>query len=170
MQFRPLFSLLGSPVRHRSRDRAALWALGALGALGALALALPAASEENSTSVTITVTNLRNARGIVQACLTALPDHFPDCSADPAAHHMSVNARAGLVLEFHEVPPGTYAVALLHDENGNGRIDRLLMVPREGYGFSRDAPVRMGPPSFEQAAFRVGTTPVSQTIRMRYLL
>ena len=49
--------------------------------------------------------------------------------------------------------------------------DRALsLMPREGYGFSRDAPVRMGPPSFEQAAFEVGPARVSQTIRMRYML
>ena len=59
---------------------------------------------------------------------------------------MSVSARSDMVLEFTDVPPGTYAIALLHDENGNGRADRVLMVPREGFGFSRNAPVRMGPP------------------------
>lgn len=83
---------------------------------------------------------------------------------------MSVSARSDMVLEFTDVPPGTYAIALLHDENGNGRADRVLMVPREGFGFSRNAPVRMGPPSFDSAAFQVGTSAVSHTIRMRYLL
>ena len=52
----------------------------------------------------------------------------------------------------------------------DGRADRVLMVPREGFGFSRNAPVRMGPPSFDSAAFQVGTSAVSHTIRMRYLL
>lgn len=154
-------------MRHRSRPRAAFWTLVAL---AAAAIAWPAASTPNTTSVNITVTNLRNVHGIVQACLTALPQHFPDCSHDPAARHMSVEARAGLVLHFADVPPGTYAIALLHDENGNGRADRVLMVPREGFGFSRDAPVRMGPPSFDEAAFPVGNAPVNQAIRMRYLL
>lgn len=155
-------------MRHRSR------LVVAVGAALAAALALPAASTPNATpnatTVSITVSNLRNVDGIVQACLTTAAQHFPDCSHDPASRHMSVHARTGMVLEFTDVPPGTYAIALLHDENGNGRADRLLMVPREGFGFSRDAPVRMGPPSFDQAAFRVGSAPVSQTIRMRYLL
>ena len=151
-------------MRHRSR------AVVASGAAIAAALALPAGSTENTTHISITVSNLRNEHGVVQACLTALARHFPNCSHDPAARHMSVNARTGMVLEFTDVPPGTYAIALLHDENGNGRADRVLMVPREGFGFSRDAPVRMGPPSFDSAAFHVGTAPVSHTIRMRYLL
>jgi uncharacterized protein (DUF2141 family) len=151
-------------VRHRPRF------VATLGAAIAVALALPVSSTENTTHVSITVSNLRNERGIVQACLTTVARHFPDCSHDPAARHMSVDARNGMVLEFADVPPGTYAIALLHDENSNGRADRVLMVPREGFGFSRDAPVRMGPPSFESAAFQVGTAPVNHTIRMRYML
>ena len=82
-----------------------------------------------------------------------------------------VPAGRSVTLEFEGVRPGRYAIALLHDENGNGKADRALsLMPREGYGFSRDAPVRMGPPSFEQAAFEVGPARVSQTIRMRYML
>ena len=46
---------------------------------------------------------------------------------------------------------------------------KLLFMPREGYGFSRDAPVRMGPPKFGEAEFDVGSEPVSLTIRMRYM-
>ena len=51
------------------------------------------------------------------------------------------------------------------------RADRALgMMPREGFGFSRDAPVRMGPPDFEEAAISIGSSPFQQTIRMRYML
>ena len=73
-------------------------------------------------------------------------------------------------LDFGHIPAGSYAIALLHDENGNGRADMALMIPREGFGFSRDAPVRFGPPSFARAAFAVGGAPVRQTITMRYIL
>jgi uncharacterized protein (DUF2141 family) len=133
--------------------------------------ALPAMSAVPTTSVRIAVSGLRNDHGLVQACLTTQPRHFPDCRDDPASHRLSMEAHDGLVLRFDRVEPGTYAVALLHDENGNGRADRVLsMIPREGFGFSRDAPVRMGPPGFDEAAFDVGAAPVHKTIRMRYLL
>ena len=132
---------------------------------------MPALSGEPDTaSVTVVITGLRNTHGIVQACLTAAPGHFPDCDRDPASHRLSVPASANTVLEFTDVPPGTYAVAVLHDENGNGRVDRTLIIPREGFGFSRDAPVRFGPPSFADAAFPMGHAALRQTIRMRYML
>lgn len=119
--------------------------------------------------VTVHVTNLRNQRGQVLACLTTNPRDFPDCRHDPSARKLVVPTRDAATLNFGAVAPGTYAIALLHDENGNGKADMAIMIPREGFGFSRDAPVRMGPPSFANAAFRVESAPVRQTIRMRYI-
>lgn len=121
------------------------------------------------TTVKVTVDGLRNTRGMIRACLTASPRAFPDCSKDQAARSMSVAAANGAVLEFTGVPAGRYAVSLLHDENANGRMDKVLMMPREGYGFSRDAPVRFGPPPFRAAAFDVAGGAVGIRIHMRYL-
>ncbi len=149
---------------------------GALAALAVAAAALaipaaPAASQSGATTVRITVTNLRNSEGVVMACMTDDEDRFPRCRGDANSHRANVPAGESVVLRFDNVTPGTYAIALLHDENENGRADRALsMIPREGFGFSRDAPVRLGPPDFEDAAFEVGGSPVSQTIKMRYML
>lgn len=150
-------------MRHRPRALAALALSGAAAAL--VGAAAPAAN------VRVTVTGLRSHKGLVQACLTADPRSFPDCGADKAAHTLTVAASGEVVLDFTGVEPGRYAISLLHDENGNGRADMALaMIPKEGFGFSRDAPVRMGPPKFSAAAFDVDSRDVSQTIRMRYLL
>jgi len=120
--------------------------------------------------VQVTVTGLRSEKGLVQACLTSDPHRFPDCKGDHSAHSLTVKASDHLVLDFGSVTPGRYAISLLHDENGNGRVDRALIIPTEGFGFSRDAKLRMGPPSFKSAAFEVGRETVRQSIRMRYLL
>lgn len=121
--------------------------------------------------MSISVTELRNAHGVVMACMTADPERFPRCRDDSGSYRLTVPADGNLRLSFPHVRPGTYAVALLHDENANGKADRALsMIPREGFGFSRDAEVRLGPPDFGDAAFEVGAAPVRQTIRMRYML
>lgn len=152
-------------MRHGSRPLAL--ALAATALLGATAPAAP-----NSAEVTILAKNLRNDRGVVRACLTKQADRFPNCD-DPARSFTTVSRASGIVtLEFHDVPPGRYAVALLHDENGNGKADRAaMMIPKEGFGFSRDAKVRFGPPRFGEAAFNVNAGASEQlTIKMRYLL
>lgn len=55
------------------------------------------------------------------------------------------------------LPPGRYAVAAFHDEDGDGDMDRgLFGIPREPYGFSRGARGRFGPPDWADASVRVG--------------
>ncbi|MCT2557947.1 DUF2141 domain-containing protein [Tsuneonella sp. YG55] len=150
-------------MRHRSRPGAAL-------ILATVALALGAAAP--TRTVTVTVTDLRSAKGVVRACMTTDAERFPRCAGDPASYRLVVPASEGsLTLTFKGVTPGRYAVALLHDENGNGKADRALgMMPREGFGFSRDAPVRMAPPRFADAVFPVADSDQKLTIKMRYML
>ena len=103
-------------------------------------------------------------------CLTTQPRAFPDCAKDPASHKLAVPVTASTVrLEFGPVAPGRYAISVLHDENGNGKADMALFMPKEGFGFSRDAPVRFGPPSFNSAAFAVAEASVQLSVRMRYM-
>jgi len=139
----------------------------ASGLLAALA-ALPGAVAPGG-EVSATVSGLRSTRGTIVACLTARPDAFPDCDRDPQAVALTVAASEGATLDFGRVAPGRYAISLFHDENGNHRLDKRLMIPREGYGFSRNAPVRFGPPRFAEAAFAVDAAPARQAIRLRYI-
>lgn len=121
--------------------------------------------------VVITVTDLRSSQGVVRACMTSRDDTFPKCIKDPAAHHMVVPAGKTIEIRFTRVKPGNYAIALLHDENANGKADRAMgMMPTEGYGFSRDAPVKMAPPKFKDAVFKQGEGTNRVTIKMRYFL
>ena len=57
---------------------------------------------------------------------------------------------------FPDVKPGTYAVKVFHDMNSDGKLNTSWVGwPQEPYGFSNDAPVNMGPPSFKLAAITV---------------
>ncbi|NQX95606.1 MAG: DUF2141 domain-containing protein [Erythrobacter sp.] len=134
----------------------------------ACALASPAAAGE----VVITITDLRSDEGVVRACMTTQEKIFPKCRKDPASHRTVVPAGETITIRFPNVEPGTYAIALLHDENDDGKANRafLGMMPKEGYGFSRDAKVRMGPPKFKDAVFEHTGEDQALTIKMRYFL
>ncbi len=89
--------------------------------------------------VTVRVENLRNDSGsVLVAICTAKEFLGPDCP-----HHGSARARMrSAEVTVGGVPPGPYAVQAIHDENDNLDLDRNLMgMPREGVGFSRDAPM-----------------------------
>jgi uncharacterized protein (DUF2141 family) len=140
-------------------------------ALAGLAASLAAAAPARAGEVVITVTDLRSTKGVVRACMTTREDTFPKCIKDPTAHRTVVPAGAKVEIRFTGVKPGTYAIALLHDENNNGKADRAMgMMPKEGYGFSRDAPVKMAPPKFKDAVLQIGEGTARYTIKMRYFL
>ena len=120
-------------------------------------------------SLEIGVDHLRSAKGMVRVCLTADPANFPNCVDDARAIGRSVPATTH-ALKLEGLPRGAYAVAVIHDENGNNKLDTALGIPREGYGFSNDAAVRFGPPKFAAARFDLAPTDANrQQIRMRYI-
>jgi uncharacterized protein (DUF2141 family) len=141
------------------------------GLLLAAPLLLSATTPPPVFTVQVEVSGLRNAKGVVRACMTPNRAKFPRCQGDTTAFAVVKPAADAAQITFARVPAGHYAIALLHDENNNGKADRALsMIPREGFGFSRDAKVVMGPPSFDDAVFEVTGGPHHQTIRMRYML
>ena len=112
------------------------------------------------------MTGLRSDRGTVEYAVYDDPAAFPGRGARAAKG--GVKAEAGRVrLTVGGLAPGPDAVAVFHDENGNGAFDRgLFGIPLEAYGFSNDAPVFFGPPSFAAAAVRVGPDGAAITIRL----
>ena len=130
-----------------------------------------ASARATATDLDVIVSNLRSAKGDVLVCLTADPKRFPDCSGDSAARKLVVDAGDAGRVRIEGVVPGTYAIALVHDENANGRMDMRLFLPREGFGFSRNPKIGMGPPKFGAAKFAVTADGASsRAVRMKYIL
>lgn len=116
----------------------------------------------------VALDHLRSAKGLVRVCLTADPANFPACVDDADAVTLSIPA-AERRFSMAGLRPGAYALAVIHDENGNGKLDTFAGIPREGYGFSRNAPVRFGPPRFKAARFTIEGETASQQVTMRYI-
>ncbi|HLL58314.1 MAG TPA: DUF2141 domain-containing protein [Allosphingosinicella sp.] len=121
-------------------------------------------------SIEVALAGLRNTRGMVHLCMTKSPAHFPNCGDDPGAVKRSVPATGTARIDFSNIVPGSYALSVIHDENRNGRLDTLLGIPREGFGFSRNPVIRFGPPRFAQVRFDAGSGLSRQNVRMQYLL
>lgn len=114
------------------------------------------------------VDHLRSAKGLIRVCLTADPDNFPACVDDADAVTRSIPA-GSRTISFDGLPHGTYAIAVIHDENGNAKLDTFAGIPREGFGFSRNPAVTFGPPRFAAARFTLASEAERQQIRMRYI-
>jgi uncharacterized protein (DUF2141 family) len=128
----------------------------------------PGLMEKNT--LTVEVHSLRNEKGTVRLTLFNSADGFPTevSKAFRKANGKARNGKCTLVLE--DMPPGEYAISLLHDENDNEKMDtRLMGIPKEGYGASNDARVTFGPPKFADARFPLTQNQTTVRIKMRYM-
>lgn len=143
------------------------------GAAGLAALSVAAGAQTMPPPpgiLTVHFAGLRSTKGLIHACLTRNPAHFPACEKDPAALKASIAAATDAHVEFPAVPPGDYALMVMHDENSNGKLDTMFGIPREGVGFSRDPVMRFGPPKWDAARFHVPSGPSELTVTLKYFL
>lgn len=115
------------------------------------------------------VHGFRSQKGQVMACLTTRPKNFPNCQDDPLARRLTVPTHLAGTLQFADLPSGTYALALIHDENGNGRLDTMMGIPKEGFGFSKNPAIRFGPPSFKSAGVVIVSGKADERVKVKYL-
>jgi uncharacterized protein (DUF2141 family) len=134
---------------------------------------LPSVAFPQSSScpgIHVQILNIRNSTGTVDCALFDAPEGFPIEVLRSATNVMVIKVRHTQArCDFEDIPPGTYALAVIHDENSNGKLDtNWLGIPTEGYGFSNDVKGSLGAPSFEAASFAYDGQNVGMTIRLQY--
>jgi len=134
---------------------------------------LPAVAFAQSSScpgIHVKVLNIRNSTGTVDCALFDSPEGFPVEALLSAMNVMVIKIRKTEArCDFEDIPPGTYALAVFHDENMNGKLDtNWLGIPKEGYAFSNDVKALLAAPSFSDASFQYDGGTLDLTIRLHY--
>jgi uncharacterized protein (DUF2141 family) len=115
-----------------------------------LAASAPAALAAPLT-MTVRARGFRNASGQALIALYRSSDTW--LKIDRAFRRTAAPIRDGAVeVRFDALPSGDYAVAVIHDSNGNGRLDMRWFPwpkPKEGAGVSNGA--SGGPPKWRDA-------------------
>jgi uncharacterized protein (DUF2141 family) len=139
---------------------------------GLLCVTLPALvfAQASCSGIHVKILNIRNSTGTVACALFESPEGFPLEYLRYATNIMVIKIRATQACcDFLDIPPGTYALAVSHDENMNGKLDNnWLGIPREGYGFSNDAKAWLSAPSFSAASFQYDGQNLELTISLHY--
>jgi uncharacterized protein (DUF2141 family) len=135
--------------------------------LSPLRAQMPAPSSHRCT-LNVQVSGFRNSKGVIGAAVFASSAGWPeDDSKSLARGALPVNI-SGIDLTFH-VPPGRYAMVVLHDENANHHLDRnLFRVPKEGFGFANNPRINFSAPSWKDAAIQVACPATDVNIRLVY--
>jgi uncharacterized protein (DUF2141 family) len=120
--------------------------------------------------VTVDLDGFRNDRGQAYVLLFHSPgDGFPLKKRKAMRQLVApVRGRRSRVV-FTDLPPGLYAVAAMHDENRNNKMDtNWLGLPKEGWGMSNNPHPRFSPPSFRECAFGVAPPGRLVVLHMQY--
>ncbi len=112
----------------------------------------PAVSNDVQHELVIRITNIQNTTGKpLLVGVYAQTDDFP--GYNKSSYNKKVLAKTSEVSVSFKLPPGEYAVGLMHDLNENGRIDKNWVgYPTEPFGFSKNFKPLMGAPSFKDCS------------------
>ena len=129
-------------------------------------LSAPALAGETG-ALTARVDGIRNSNGILIVAAFDEAIAFEAMDVVNAAALAIVPANEGRVsVTFHDLPNGSYALAVLHDEDGDGDLDLDGKVPTEGYSFASMG--RSGlPPRFGDA-LTIARPNASRTLSLLY--
>ena len=104
-------------------------------------------------ALTVNVKNIASNEGTILIALYDSEANFLNKRFKGSV--LKIDAHTATVT-WADIPEGIYAVSLFHDENENNKMDTNFMgIPKEDYGTSNDAKGFMGPPSWEDAKFKI---------------
>lgn len=122
---------------------------GVLVLMGLLAFA-PAWGQK----LTVVIDGFRSDKGQVMLFIHTCAETFKKETIGPTKiYPKTLMCNNKMVIEDISLPPGTYGIALIDDENNNDKMDYRLMIPREGFGFSNYEFVGLRKPDFESFSF-----------------
>lgn len=151
-------------MRNGVRIRTALLPL-----LGIL-LASNSAQAQLKGNLTVEIDGLSSPKGLICLKLFSGSRGFPNGNENAVRGQCSKITETPVTVTFKNLNTGSYAVAVFHDLNGDQKFNRNgLGIPTEGYGFSKNPVVRVGPPKFGDAVFLLVGSSTNIKIRMQYL-
>ena len=121
-------------------------------------------------SLTVKVKDLRNSNGVVQFALYNKDGTIPD--EDYVNYYKKLNGEiknGSATVTFANLPKGTYAINILHDEDKNGKIKKGWVMPVEGIGFSNFSSIGFSNrPNFKKASFSLESN-LTKSVKIIYL-
>ena len=106
-------------------------------------------------TLTVEVSELKSSKGLIALGVYNSPETWLEDGETFTGVFVNV-VQGENIITIQDLPAGTYAVSLYHDENGNKELDKNFFgVPKEPVGFSKGKLKTFGPPDFEECSFEV---------------
>ena len=112
-----------------------------------------AAEAQQGNTINVAVSGIKDNTGSIRCGLFNSADSFPKDGKEVQGVEAPI-ANGQATCTFNNVAPGTYAVAYFKAAPGQTKMKTgMFGMPQDPYGFSRNATIGMGPPSFNSAAY-----------------
>ncbi len=120
--------------------------------------------------LSVDITGIRNNKGVINLAFFTCEKSFR--KEDPDFYRIVSKGRLSggrISVVFDDIPPGRYGIALLDDENEDGKMRyNILGIPREGFGFSNYYHTGLSKPRLNDFIFDFYDDKVIK-IRVRYM-
>jgi uncharacterized protein (DUF2141 family) len=128
-----------------------------------------ALQQDQENTLVVDLINLRSDKGKVLISIYNDPETFPEDDIMLEQKILSFVSADSMRIFFDELTPGTYAIAAMHDENGDEKMNfNLIGMPKEGYCFSNNVRPKLRKPTWEEAKFQIGREDRHIRIIMKY--
>ena len=126
-------------------------------------------AHSSSSAIKVHIDGLQEAKGQICYSLFAKSKGFPDSSENTLqAKCVPIQERSPR-LTIENLHLGTYALAVFHDLNQDGELNRnFLGIPQEGFGFSQNPQIKTSPPSFGESAIIVVGAETNLQVHLQY--
>ena len=151
--------------------------------LAALGVAAPAAAEDDvarpavdhmscngaDNEIFVVISNVERSVGLIAADLYPRGEETFLKGSKGRLKKVTFAAKAPVTTFCIQAPEADeYAIALYHDENANGDLDKgAFGIPSEPYGISNNPKIRFGPPSNAESLFSVAPGGVTVEIELK---
>lgn len=119
-----------------------------------LSFLLSANSYVDAGTLTLKVNNIKSTKGTMRIALFQGEENFLQEGKELHPQAVEVQNNQPIQIEIPNVAYGTYALAIYHDVNNNGELDKNFMgIPSEPYSFSNNPKIKWRGPTYEGAKF-----------------
>lgn len=130
-------------------------------------LSFPALASAGKVTLTVKVSNIPRGAGNLLVGLYDSDKTFAKTPL-PQSPRIPLKNTKPITVRIPDLKPGTYAIVIVHDLNGNGKLDKnFIGMPKEPLAFSQDPKIPMGLPSFKACSFVVGKKDLSLDIPLK---
>jgi uncharacterized protein (DUF2141 family) len=125
---------------------------------------------QEKTILEIEISYIRNNKGKVLISVCAQPEEYPYNPFRTYEANKDSLCDGKLTKVISDLQPGTYAIALLDDENGSGKMEYTkLGIPLEGFGFGNNVRPFLSRPDYDRClvTLKPGTNRMQLTVRYK---